>query len=160
MRFHDFLMGGIAVVGIAISTLTGAKAAPLTVPAPLAIQTAAPEGTIVLARGDGFYQRGGHYWYNGHRGSRHRHPGWREYRGHYFPPAAFGLNLGNGVTVQVGPGYTAPRRYAPPAYARPGRLPGRHYGWCENRYRSYRASDNTFQPYHGPRRQCRSPYWG
>ncbi|HEV7434516.1 MAG TPA: BA14K family protein, partial [Pseudorhizobium sp.] len=26
-------------------------------------------------------------------------------------------------------------------------------------YRSYRASDNTFQPYNGPRRSCRSPYY-
>nr|WP_265518205.1 BA14K family protein [Nitratireductor luteus] len=30
--------------------------------------------------------------------------------------------------------------------------------WCRDRYRSYRASDNTFQPYKGPRRICRSPY--
>ena len=33
-----------------------------------------------------------------------------------------------------------------------------HTEWCYNRYRSYRASDNTFQPYNGPRRQCNSPY--
>ena len=33
-----------------------------------------------------------------------------------------------------------------------------HVRWCANRYRSYRAYDNTFQPYHGPRRQCYSPY--
>lgn len=26
---------------------------------------------------------------------------------------------------------------------------------CASRYRSYRASDNTYQPYNGPRRQCR-----
>ncbi len=25
---------------------------------------------------------------------------------------------------------------------------------CANRYRSYRASDNTYQPYSGPRRLC------
>lgn len=30
--------------------------------------------------------------------------------------------------------------------------------WCAERYRSYRPSDNTFQPNHGPRRQCVSPY--
>lgn len=36
--------------------------------------------------------------------------------------------------------------------------PSAHVGWCESTYRSYRASDNTFQPYHGPRKQCRSPY--
>ena len=34
-----------------------------------------------------------------------------------------------------------------------------HYDYCFNRYRSYRAYDNTFQPYHGPRRLCRSPYY-
>ncbi|MDQ2632323.1 MAG: BA14K family protein, partial [Pseudomonadota bacterium] len=33
-----------------------------------------------------------------------------------------------------------------------------HVQWCYDRYRSYRASDNTFQPYNGPRRQCYSPY--
>jgi hypothetical protein len=34
-----------------------------------------------------------------------------------------------------------------------------HVDWCYNRYRSYRAYDNTFQPYNGPRRQCISPYY-
>ena len=33
-----------------------------------------------------------------------------------------------------------------------------HEEWCYNRYRSYRDWDNTFQPYHGPRRQCHSPF--
>ena len=35
---------------------------------------------------------------------------------------------------------------------------GSHARWCENRYRSYRAYDNTFQPNYGPRKQCISPY--
>jgi hypothetical protein len=35
---------------------------------------------------------------------------------------------------------------------------GDHTGWCYSRYKSYRASDNTYQPYNGPRRQCNSPY--
>lgn len=34
----------------------------------------------------------------------------------------------------------------------------RHVDWCYDRYRSYRASDNTYQPYQGRRRQCHSPY--
>lgn len=34
----------------------------------------------------------------------------------------------------------------------------RHYDWCARRYRSYSAYDNSFQPNHGPRRQCYSPY--
>lgn len=33
-----------------------------------------------------------------------------------------------------------------------------HVNWCFSRYRSYRTVDNTFQPYHGPRKQCISPY--
>lgn len=33
-----------------------------------------------------------------------------------------------------------------------------HVAWCANQYRSYRTSDNTFQPYQGPRQQCVSPY--
>lgn len=34
----------------------------------------------------------------------------------------------------------------------------RHVRWCRARYRSYRVSDNTFKPNHGPRRRCVSPY--
>jgi len=31
-------------------------------------------------------------------------------------------------------------------------------GWCQARYRSYRASDNTYQPFSGgPRQQCNAP---
>jgi hypothetical protein len=33
-----------------------------------------------------------------------------------------------------------------------------HVQWCYNRYRSYRAYDNTFQPLRGPRQRCYSPY--
>ena len=37
----------------------------------------------------------------------------------------------------------------------------RHHAWCEARYRSYRRSSGTFQPYGGvPRRRCNSPYDG
>lgn len=53
----------------------------------------------------------------------------------------------------------APPRYyqpAPPRYYRSGG--NSHVNWCYNRYRSYRASDNTFQPNYGPRRLCYSPY--
>lgn len=53
-------------------------------------------------------------------------------------------------------GALAQPRYAPP----PRRYVGSssHTSWCYNRYRSYRAYDNTFQPYNGPRQQCYSPY--
>ncbi len=34
----------------------------------------------------------------------------------------------------------------------------RHQQWCSGQYRSYRASDNSYQPYNGARRSCTSPY--
>ncbi|AFL51398.1 hypothetical protein USDA257_c28270 [Sinorhizobium fredii USDA 257] len=34
-----------------------------------------------------------------------------------------------------------------------------HVEWCYASYRSYRAYDNTFQPYYGPRQECISPYY-
>jgi hypothetical protein len=30
--------------------------------------------------------------------------------------------------------------------------------WCSERYKSYRAADNTYQPYSGTRRQCEPPF--
>ena len=68
------------------------------------------------------------------------------------------------------PGY--PHRltgYPVPIYAAPRPLPGAvirvyraqpasHTHWCAQRYRSYDVRTDTFQPYHGPRRYCRSPW--
>lgn len=33
-----------------------------------------------------------------------------------------------------------------------------HVEWCSRRYRSYRASDNTYRAYSGSRRTCESPH--
>lgn len=33
-----------------------------------------------------------------------------------------------------------------------------HIQWCNNQYRSYRASDNTYQPFAGTRKTCNSPF--
>jgi hypothetical protein len=49
--------------------------------------------------------------------------------------------------------YVEPRRIQPRVS-----LSRAHVNWCHNRYRSYRAWDNSFQPYNGPRKQCWSPY--
>ncbi|MGT2465651.1 BA14K family protein [Mesorhizobium atlanticum] len=51
-----------------------------------------------------------------------------------------------------------PRYYQPRRIYRTERLSRAHVQWCYDRYRSYRAWDNTFQPNYGPRRQCISPY--
>ena len=69
-------------------------------------------------------------------------PGYRQYNGAWFPLGAFaaGAIIGGAVAQP-------PMRYG-----------GSHVEWCANRYRSYRAYDNTYQPNNGPRRQCNSPY--
>lgn len=90
--------------------------------------------------------RGDMYW-RGHRGYRDHRPGYRRHGDFWFPPAAFiaGAILGGALNAQE-----PPVRYRPRG--------NDHVTWCFNRYRSYRASDNTYQPYNGPRRQCQSPY--
>ena len=90
-----------------------------------------------------FSRHHGNPYYNGHRGFRHHRHGYRRYNGYWFPPAAFALGAIIG---------SQPRYY----HVRPAG--NAHVRWCYNHYRSYRAWDNTFQPYHGPRRACRSPY--
>jgi hypothetical protein len=97
-------------------------------------------------RRGGFYRDGRSAFYNGHRGYYDYRPGYRRHNGFWFPAAAF-------ITgAIVGGALAAPA----PVYRGGGG--SAHVEWCYNRYRSYRASDNTFQPYNGPRRACYSPY--
>jgi hypothetical protein len=81
-----------------------------------------------------------------HRDWRGNRDGWR-YRHHY---RGSGLYFGLGLVPSYNY-YVAPRRYYRSASTA-------HTQWCYSRYRSYRAWDNTWQPYYGPRRQCYSPY--
>ncbi len=78
------------------------------------------------------------YWH-GHRGYRYHRPGYRRHGGWWYPMAAFtaGAIIGGAVSQP-------PRGSA-------------HVRWCASRYKTYRASDNTYQPSKGPRRQCVSP---
>ncbi|MGV1759276.1 BA14K family protein [Rhizobium sp. A22-96] len=81
------------------------------------------------------HYRGG-YWH-GHRGYRYARPGYRRYHdGYWYPLAAFtaGAIIGGAISHP-------PRGSA-------------HVRWCASRYKTYRASDNTYQPTNGPRRQC------
>lgn len=84
------------------------------------------------------------YW-NGHRGYREYHRGYRRHGDHWFPLAAFATGaLITGAIINS----ENNRVYEGNA----------HVQWCYDHYRSYRSSDNTFQPNYGPRKQCRSPY--
>lgn len=129
-----------------MSLCAAAIAAPLAfAAAPVAAQGFAleigPQGPRI-----GFYNEGPRVYYNGFPGYSHRRHGYRYYRGYWFPEEAF-----------------IDRRHTGSIYDRDRRGHQRDYGrshveWCYDRYRSYRATDNTFQPYNGPRRQCYSPY--
>jgi hypothetical protein len=150
-RLTSYLCAAAMAVSTAGFGVASTNAQPL--PAPTTIQSAAPDTNLIQVRRHGdraeFRWRGDRPYYRGHRGYRHPRPGWRQRDGWWFPPAAFaaGAILG-GLFAQ------APRAAPPPRRG----LSQAHVQWCFDRYRSYRVSDNTFQPYQGPRRQCRSPY--
>ena len=86
----------------------------------------------------GNYARHNYRSWHGHRGYSYYRPGYRQYNGWWYPAAAFTTGVVIGTTVYRGGGNS-------------------HVRWCSNNYASYRVSDNTFQPYNGPRRQCISP---
>jgi len=88
--------------------------------------------------------------YYGNRNYRHHRGYYHDYDDNY--GAAFG---GFAAGAILGGLLAQPRYYGGERYYRSG---GSHADWCYARYRSYRAYDNTFQPYYGGRRQCVSPY--
>lgn len=53
--------------------------------------------------------------------------------------------------VVIYPRHTAPRYHR-------SRRGSAHASWCDNRYRSYDIYTDTFQPYKGRRKRCRSPF--
>jgi len=99
----------------------------------------------------GYYNRGGTYYYNGYRGYNNYRPGYRRYNNQYFAPGAFAAGAIIGGAIGAIASQPTQRTYVAPSG-------GGHVQWCYSQYRSYRASDNTFQPYNGPRQQCVSPY--
>lgn len=133
----------------AVLSVAPASAAPVR--APMKLEQASDVQQVQHRRG--YYHYHGRPYYNGHRGYRYQRPGWRSYDGWWFPPAAFitGAIVG-GALAQPAPVYRQPA----PVYRQPSG--SAHVRWCYDRYRSYRAYDNTFQPYNGPRQQCYSPY--
>ncbi|MBB4184208.1 signal peptidase I [Sinorhizobium terangae] len=129
--------------------LLGTSAAPSQAftPTPSRIE-AESNVTDVQYRPRGYYRYGDRYYYNGYRGYRYYRPGYRYHDGWWYPGGAFGTG------VIIGGPIVRPPIARPPV----ARYGNRHVEWCYARYRSYRAYDNTYQPYGGPRRQCYSPY--
>ncbi len=84
-----------------------------------------------------FFRDGDRAYYQGQRGYLYQRPGYQNYNGFWFPAAAFfGAAIIGGI-IRNGSNSS-----------------NSHVAYCQNRYRSYRISDNTYQPYVGPRRIC------
>ena len=78
---------------------------------------------------------------------------------HIFGHAVGGFLLGLGAGAIINDSRRR-RRYNDRYYEPPRRsYGGRHVSWCYNKWRSYRDYDNSYQPWEGPRRLCRSPYY-
>lgn len=149
---HRFSVAALFAT-LAFGLATPATAAPVTMARDLA-QPAATTNPVEQVQ---------HRWRDRDQRRYHRGERWRGHRAHR--PDRRWQHRHHRRHYRAGPGihfhFGAPpvyRRYVEPRRAYRYRLSQAHYDWCQARYRSYRASDNTFQPYNGPRRQCRSPY--
>lgn len=135
-RFTYFLFAACLSLGMGLSAVAGiANAAQPSLMGAWATASAQASAVHVQTVQYYDYRDDRRYW-------RYDRPHYRPYYRHYYRPA---------------PRYWGPSpvyRHGPPVYR--GGNP--HVHWCYNRYRSYRAYDNTFQPNYGPRRQCYSPY--
>lgn len=158
MGVFKLRMASLALSAVLLATSFTPSLAVTQMPVPVHAERTDAETVQYTRRGDGnyrprynnrryytrngYYRRGGYSYYNGHRGYNYYRPGYRQYNGLWFPLGAFaaGAIIGGAIAQP-------PVRYG-----------GSHVEWCANRYRSYRAYDNTYQPNNGPRRQCNSPY--
>lgn len=154
-------VSGLLATGLAASFAIATMAPAAAVPLPVQPTVAPADATVGATNVEYIWRkrnrhgntnwnrnasRRGDYW-RGHRGYDHYRPGYRRHGDFWFPLAAFATGaIISGAIVNDRP---------PQRVYRSGNA---HVQYCYNRYKSYRASDNTFQPYHGPRQQCVSPY--
>ena len=161
------MLSKLAVAGLLmISAVTGTVSTASAQAAPAGLRTitnAAPATDGARAEQvqyrDRYERRHDRRWDRDRRWNRHhdrRH--YRDYRRHR---DYYRHRRGPSVYFDIAPTY----RYVEPRYVAPRYVAPRgrayasdHVNWCYNRYRSYRASDNTFQPNYGPRRACHSPF--
>lgn len=135
------LAGGVVALGLSFAALP-AQAAATSISFSNALNTTE---NVNLVEVNHHHRR---HFRNHHRRPHHHH------RRHYRPAPRSGvvIEFNTRPVYRPAPVY----RVAPaPRYA----VPQNHVNWCHSRYRSYRVSDNTFQPYNGPRKACVSPYW-
>lgn len=146
MKFAKFAAAGLAAVMYATS-FQPAQAAFVAKPVPLV--GGQSEAGVVDVRHRRYHRR--------------RHRRGAAIAGGLIAGALIGGAIASSRNRYYGDPYYAPRRVYRRRHYEPRRVYRRHRGdahtsWCYDRYRSYRAYDDTFQPYHGPRRRCWSPY--
>ena len=164
---------GLVALGLVAGLPLAASAGPIglgQMPAPAQQPNVIPVASHFCPPGSGCYARR-----DGWRGDGWRRDDWRrdwrrdnwrgdDWRWRHRPQHRRNFS-GTGIYLNFGiPAYRYYEpRYYQPRYVQPRRIyrgeaSSAHVRWCYNRYRSYRAWDNTFQPYNGPRQQCWSPY--
>lgn len=143
---NRFVSAGLALVlslSFAVTAVPGIAA-----PMRLAAAPAAETTSNVIEVGRRGWHRKHYRPYYGHH--------YRHYRRNHVGPVIGGLVAGAIIGGIIA---SQPRRYynqQPRHYYRS--QGSAHVNWCLSRYRSYDVYSDTFQPYHGPRRACRSPY--
>jgi len=169
---------GALALGVLAVTATASAAAPLLLPTPTQVPT--PAGTAIVPIGEGgdlgpqgasknydywrLQRRGQGDWVdNGvlreRRGWRDR-DGWGDRRGWRHRDRWDDDRRRHHRRSGIYFNFEAPAyRYVEPRrqYRSTG-LSRAHIEWCYDRYRSYRAWDNTYVPRRGVRAQCYSPY--
>ncbi|MBP1851913.1 BA14K family protein [Rhizobium halophytocola] len=134
-RFYN-IASGMALSAVLSFTSLGAAAA-MPLPAISAPQAQSQNVEQVQYR---YYRR--------HHGRHHRqYRHYRHYHRHHHSNAGAIIG-GLAAGAIIGGVLATPRR----SYG------GSHVQWCSNRYRTYRASDNTYVPRVGVRAYCNSPY--
>ena len=155
-QFFSHLRFGLIALGLIAGVSAPAAAAPS---APALNRSAVLPATsesrpdVVPVRYRRCYGYGGCYG-RSHLQYRYWNDDWRyrrPYRRYYRP---------YGPQLYFGLGVPAYRYYAPPRRYYRQRLGSAHVAWCYDRWLTYRAWDNTYQPLYGPRRQCWSPFSG
>lgn len=142
----------LAAVALSFVTAFTGIAPASAMPVPVRVETGQQQATVPVetVQYRRHHRRYAHRHYRPHR-SYYRH---NRYRHHYRHDRRYRAGIPLGALAAgaiIGGALAAPR--APRAYGG-----NSHVSWCYNRYRSYRAYDNTFQPYNGPRQLCYSPY--
>ncbi|MFK0334428.1 BA14K family protein [Rhizobium sp. NPDC090275] len=138
MQLKKSLVAALSIVTV-ISSVAPASAMPAQAPATVGQFTDSVE-QIQYRRWD---HRAG--WYHGHRGYRDYRRGYRRHSdGWWYPLAAFGAGAVISGAINNA--------------NRPTSVSPSHYEWCASRYKTYRATDNTYVPRAGVRAICQSPY--